>query len=156
VTPDARGDAEEFDRLYQAVYLSFHRRDGKRAELSGASRAVLGHLALAGPVTVGEAAAHLDRAQSVVSDLVTQLERKGLLERESDPTDRRRTLVWLTPAGFDRLARDRRVLSTELLSAALAGLPAGGRAELLDGLRALLASIPPGTAPRPDDQEEIS
>lgn len=141
------GAAEEFDRLFQGAYLAFHRRDGRRAELSGASRAVLNHLALAGPLTVGEAAAHLDRAQSVVSDIVSQLQDKGLLEREPDPADRRRTLVWLTPAGFDRLAHDRRVLSTDLLGEALAAMPADRRDGLLEGLRTLLESIPPGTTP---------
>jgi hypothetical protein len=73
-SPGSGEAAVEFDRLFQAVYLTFHRRDGKRSELSGASRAVLAHLAMAGPVTVGEAARHLDRAQSVVSDIVTQLQ----------------------------------------------------------------------------------
>jgi DNA-binding MarR family transcriptional regulator len=133
-------EAEEFDRLFQAVYLAFHRRDGKRSELSGASRAVLNHLAMAGPLTVGEAAVHLDRAQSVISEIVTHLERQGLLERERDPTDHRRTLVWLAPAGFDRLAEDRRVLSTELLTRGLAGITADDRDGLLTGLRALVAS----------------
>jgi DNA-binding MarR family transcriptional regulator len=151
-----RTAAEEFDRLFQGVYLAFHRRDGKRAELTGASRAVLNHLALAGPLTVGEAAVHLDRAQSVVSDIVSGLQDKGLLEREPDPADRRRTLVWLTPAGFDRLARDRRVLSAELLTEALAAVPPHLRDGLLAGLRALLA--PPGPAPsgteNPTPEEE--
>jgi DNA-binding MarR family transcriptional regulator len=54
---------------------------------------VLEHLALAGPLTVGEAAAHMNRAQSVVSEIVTHLERDGLLERQTDPGDRRRTLI---------------------------------------------------------------
>jgi hypothetical protein len=47
------------------VYLTFHRRDGPRSQLTNASVAVLEHLALAGPLTIGEAAAHLCRAQSV-------------------------------------------------------------------------------------------
>jgi DNA-binding MarR family transcriptional regulator len=132
--------AETFEGLFQAVYLTFHRRDGKRSQLSGASRAVLTHLSLAGPLTVGEAARHLDRAQSVVSDLVTQLESKGLLERERDPEDRRRTLVWLTPAGLDLLRRDRQVLSTPRLAAALARLAPECRTALLTGLAELVAA----------------
>ena len=101
------GDAEpagEFEQLFRAVYLTFHRRDAPRSQLANASLAVLEHLALAGPVTIGEAAAHLGRAQSVVSEIVSHLERQGLLERESDPADRRRTLVWLTLAGQTTLA----------------------------------------------------
>ena len=52
----------------------------------------------------------MHRAQSVISEIVTHLERDGLLEREHDPGDRRRTLIWLTPAGHEALRRDRQVL----------------------------------------------
>jgi DNA-binding MarR family transcriptional regulator len=137
---DAPTAAQAFADLFSSTYLQFHRRDGKRADLSAASRAVLQHLALAGPLTIGEAARHLDRAQSVVSDIVTQLEGKGLLEREPDPTDRRRTFVWLTPEGLAVLARDREVLSTELLTRAMACLTPAERTGLLEGARALLAA----------------
>jgi DNA-binding MarR family transcriptional regulator len=130
--------SEEFAELFRAIYLSFHRRDAPRSELTGASRAVLQHLAMTGPVTIGEAAKHLRRAQSVVSDIVTQLERNGLLEREPDPGDRRRTLVWLTEPGFQRLQADAEVLSGELLTPAMRRLTPAQRAGLLDGMRALL------------------
>jgi hypothetical protein len=63
--------AERFAELLRAAYLTFHRRDKPRSELPGASRAVLEHLALAGPLTIGEAAAHMRRAQSVISEIVT-------------------------------------------------------------------------------------
>ena len=86
------------------MYLTFHRRDGPRGQLPGASRAVLEHLAMAGPLTVGEAAGHLDRAQSVVSEIISHLELQGLLERESDPAYRRRTLAWLTRPATRRCA----------------------------------------------------
>jgi len=146
----AQTPAEVFDQLFQSVYLAFHRRDGKRSELSGASRAVLHHLSLAGPLTIGEAAAHLDRAQSVVSDIVSQLQAKGLLERERDPDDRRRTLVWLTPAGIARLARDGQVLSTDLLGPALGALPPDQLRTLFEGLRAVVAAAGPLGEPPSD------
>ena len=132
------GFAEDFEHAFQRVYLQFHRRDGKRAGMSAASRAVLVHLAHTGPLTVGEMAGHLDRAQSVVSDIVSGLEARGLLARETDPADRRRTLVWLTPQGLATLDADRQVLSVELLRQAAAAVPRERRTALLDGLRALL------------------
>ena len=135
---DEQARAERFAELFRAVYLTFHRRDGRRAQLAGASRAVLEHLALAGPLTVGEAAAHLARAQSVISEIVTHLERQGLLEREDDPSDRRRTLIWLTPDGHEALRRDREVLGVDHLARTLARLPPGHADELIAGLRALV------------------
>jgi DNA-binding MarR family transcriptional regulator len=136
-------DEQEFGELFQAVYLRFHRRDGKRSELPGASRAVLQHLAGAGPLTIGELAAHVDRAQSVASEIVDHLERDGLLERIRDPRDRRRTLVWLTDAGTAALERDREVLSRELVAAALARMTASERAGLIAGMTALVKGSRP-------------
>ena len=43
--------AREFEDAFQQAYLRFHRRDGKGAQMSGASRAVLLHLAHTGPLT---------------------------------------------------------------------------------------------------------
>ena len=141
--------ADRFASLFHAVYLCFHRRDAPRSQLAGPSVAVLEHLALAGPLTVGEAARHLGRAQSVVSEIVSHLERQGLVEREDDPADRRRTLVWLSPAGHQALRRDRTVLDLDLLARALAQLPDGEAGALLAGLQALIDQ-PALTAPSPE------
>jgi DNA-binding MarR family transcriptional regulator len=138
---DEQRRAERFAERFRAVYLTFHRRDGPRGQLQGASRAVLEHLAMTGPLTIGEAAAHLDRAQSVVSEIVSHLEGQGLLERERDPADRRRTLVWLTPAGQSALRRDREVLGLDLLARALAQLPPGQADALIAGLGDLVQAV---------------
>jgi len=134
--------AGEFEQLFRAVYLTFHRRDAPRSQLPNASLAVLEHLAMTGPLTIGEAATHLRRAQSVVSEIVSHLERQGLLERESDPADRRRTLIWLTQAGQTTLHRQREVLSDELLTSALGRLPTDQVDGMLAALRALIQSAP--------------
>jgi len=147
---DAQARAERFAGLFRAVYLTFHRRDGPRSQLQGASRAVLEHLSLAGPLTVGEASAHMSRAQSVISEIVAHLERQGLLEREDDPADRRRTLVWLTTQGHEALRRDHEVLSVDRLAGAMERLPPGQADELIAGLRALVDLA----TPIPEPQEE--
>lgn len=133
-------DSDAFCAAYPRAYLAFHRRDGRRNGLTNASRAVLTHLAGSGPITVGEAAKHLGRAQSVVSDIVTQLETHGLLEREPDPDDRRRTLVWLTDAGLSRLRDDADVLDRGLVARAMEQLDDTTRRGLIDGLHALIAA----------------
>jgi DNA-binding MarR family transcriptional regulator len=139
-TADARDVAEEFGRLFPAVYLRFHRRDAKRSGLSSASRAVLQHLALTGPLTVGELGAHLDRTQSVVSEQVAGLEGKGLVERMPDPADGRRRLVWLSEEGLRTLDRDRSVLCEDLLERAVSRMSLQDRNSLLESVRALLAA----------------
>ncbi|HMT90601.1 MAG TPA: MarR family transcriptional regulator [Dermatophilaceae bacterium] len=131
--PTPQEAADRLGELFPTAYLALHRRDGKRSELTGAPRAVLQHLARSGPLTIGEAANHLARAQSVVSDIVTQLEGHGLLERLRDPADRRRTLVWLTDAGRRRLAEDQQVLDRRLVAEAMSRLPGPTRLALLDG-----------------------
>jgi DNA-binding MarR family transcriptional regulator len=139
---DPAADAAAFAALFRALYLTFHRRDGPRSELTGASRAVLNHLAHTGPLTIGEAALHLDRAQSVVSEIVDGLEGRGLLVRDRDPADRRRTFVWLSPAGTEALRRDAEVLSEDALAVAMAHVPAADRKALLSAAAALLAAAP--------------
>ena len=133
-------DARQFGELFPAVYLRFHRRDGKRRELPTASRSVLHHLTLTGPLTIGEMAKHLGRAQSVVSEIVDHLERDGLLERMRDPADKRRTLVWLSDQGLSLLDREREVLSGELLTRAMTRMKPADRLSLLRGMHALIAA----------------
>ena len=144
---DAAADARLFAELFPAIYLRFHRRDAKRDALPAASRAVLQHLAGSGPLTVGEMAKHLDRAQSVVSDVVSHLAGDGLLERVRDGRDRRRALVWLTEAGLGYLDREREVLSTVLLSRAMARMTGAERRALLGGARALIRADGEAEAP---------
>lgn len=135
---DATAAARAYAELFPAVYLCFHRRDGKRRELSGASRAVLLHLAQTGPLTVGECARHLGRAQSVVSEIVDQLEGNRLLARVRDDADRRRTLVWLTDEGRERIASEQEVLGIAALERAMAAMTPRARTMLIEGTRALV------------------
>ena len=135
---DVARDAEAFAALFPAVYLRFHRRDDKQRALPLASRALLQHLAVAGPLTVGELGRHLERAQSVVSEVVAHLERDGLLERMRDARDRCRALVWLTDAGAAYLEGEREVLSRDLLARAMGAMPPAARAALIAGMEALI------------------
>jgi DNA-binding MarR family transcriptional regulator len=141
--------ARRLGDLYPAVYLALHRRDGKRRPLTASARAVLQHLTLTGPLGVGALARHLGRAQSVVSEMVAHLERDGLLERQRDPADARRALVWLSEEGVARLDDERQVLSPELTRRAVARMPARDVAALLRGLAALVAAA----AARPSSQD---
>lgn len=148
---DAAAAARTYAGLFPAVYLRFHRRDGKSRELSGASRAVLLHLAQTGPLTVGECARHLGRAQSAMSEIASQLEKNGLLARVRDDADRRRALVWLTDEGRARLTDEQEVLGQELLGRAMAAMTPEDRARLIDGTRALVEAADRLAGGRPED-----
>ena len=133
-----RDQSRELSSLYGEVFAIFHRRVAKRVGLTPESWAVLEHFRLAGPLTVTEASRHMDRAQSVMSEIVDRLESKGLLQRLRDERDRRRVLVWLTPAGQDRLTQDAQILDEDRLGRALARLPPRERTQLLTSIERLL------------------
>jgi DNA-binding MarR family transcriptional regulator len=133
-----RKTAEEFAELFGAIFLRFHRRGPKRSVWTPQGWAVLHHLEMAGPLTVTEAARHMDRAQSVMSEIIEGLARKGLLARMRDARDRRRTLVWLTDDGRAALASERQVLCLDRLAEACGRLGGNVRADLLRTLRALV------------------
>jgi DNA-binding MarR family transcriptional regulator len=133
-----RDQSRELSSLYGEVFALFHRRVAKRASLTPESWAVLEHFRLAGPLTVTEAGRHMDRAQSVMSEIIDRLERKGLLRRLRDERDRRRVLVWLTPAGQARLAQDAQILDEVRLARALARMPPAERMRLLTAIERLL------------------
>ena len=66
-----------------------------------------------------------------------------MVEREADPADRRRTLIWLTPAGHDVLRRQREVLSADLLGGALSRMHPDQADALMGALRALVQLATP-------------
>jgi DNA-binding MarR family transcriptional regulator len=51
-----------------------------------------------GPLTVSELAARLDLTLPTVSGVLADLDRAGLVDRQADPADRRRTIVRIVPA----------------------------------------------------------
>ena len=158
VSPKQAGQA--FAGLFGAVFLRFHRRGPKRSQWTPQSWAVLQHLEMTGPLTVTEAARHMERSQSVMSEIVDGLARKGQLARVRDARDRRRTLVWLTEEGRAAMATQRQVLCAERLEQAFAQMDDGLRVDLLRALEALVdaggetarASSPKSDFPSPTVQ----
>jgi DNA-binding MarR family transcriptional regulator len=132
-------DAAEFCALFPAIYLRFCRRhDRRETRLTPQMDAVLHHLSMSGPLTVGEMARHFARAQSVVSEIVDGMEKKGLLERMRDARDKRRVLVWLTDHARAVLSRRAQVLDPDRVALAMRRLDPREREALVGGLRALV------------------
>jgi len=90
------------------------------ASLSLAQVSVLGHLHRRGPMTPGELAA-ADRLQpQSLTRVLAGLERAGLVARQPDERDRRRSRIALTDLGLAALVQDMRPRD-EWLAAAIAG-----------------------------------
>ena len=59
------------------------------------------------PVRPSEISAAIKRSTARVAATLNALERKGLVTREIDPSDRRQILVTLTPTGMEEMGRRR-------------------------------------------------
>jgi DNA-binding MarR family transcriptional regulator len=70
-----------------------------RCGLSLSRFKILSQLSLSGPQHQGALAATFGLAPRTVTELIDTLERDGLVERHTDPADRRARHVHLTPAG---------------------------------------------------------
>jgi DNA-binding MarR family transcriptional regulator len=130
-------------------------RHGSR-EISLTSASTLGTLERTGPRRITELAAVEGVAQPSMTVLVTGLERSGLVERQTDPSDRRVVLVALTGAGADYLRRRRRA-GAEVFAELIDKLPPEEAASLMAAAPALqhlhdLDSEQRAAASRPQDR----
>lgn len=81
----------------------------------------------------------LDPATS--GSVIERLERKGWLQRELAPTDRRRRLLWITPAGMDVVQALMQPIA-DAQARLLAPLPPADAQALLRLLKALVSAHP--------------
>ena len=127
-------------RVYFGVLAGFEKRTGIHLArwrilfvLHDSGRCTQRHLA--GTTVIDPAA---------ISRILREFEREGLVTRETDPADHRRTLVALTPAGTAKV-RDIAVRRAAFLEETLAGLPAAELKPMIAGLAAIednLAALP--------------
>lgn len=106
--------------------------------LSGRDYTTLAVLADDQPGSQLELARCLGKAPAGLVATVDGLQDRGLVRRERDPRDRRRSVVTLTPAGRRMLARADR-LAERVEAEVLADLEADERTALHDTLRRVLA-----------------
>lgn len=133
--PEAEGCGLLLSRVARAANRSLACALGTLG-LRGQQFAVLHRLAEAGPLPQADLAASLRLHASNLVRVLDEIEELGLVGRERDPTDRRRQLVALTPAGAAMLRRADRI-AAETERELLAPLNAAERAQL----RSLLARV---------------
>lgn len=145
--------ARRFEAAYSDLYLLAVRRvRDKRGRLSSETTGFLLHLAEAGPMSLTELSRHLSRAPSTLSEMVDHLEAKALVKRQRDGADGRRSLIWLTPEGKDRLADALSVLDEDRLSRAAGRLTPEARKHLTALLEELVRALRTGQDMREDDR----
>lgn len=134
--------ATRFETLFRQTFaLAARRVRDKREIVSTETLALLEHMAALGPATLTELTGHLDRAASTLSEMLEPLIARGWIERDRDPADGRRYLLWLTPLGQSIRLEQQQVLDLDRLSAALAALPARRADELLDAFTQLTETL---------------
>jgi len=91
------------------------------AQVSSVQYAALAVLERRPGASQSELGAELDLDRSTIADIVTRLERRGVIERTPHETDRRRYALGLTDAGHEELERLRPLVLTanETLTATL-------------------------------------
>lgn len=105
-------------------------------ELPGSERELLNLVVENRGIGVNEAARRLLVSPNTVSTLVRALKRKGLIERLSDPADRRVAILHPTPAGMARREKASR-LRTESMVGAMLALEEDDRRLLVDAIPAM-------------------
>jgi len=108
-------------------------------EISSVQYSILVSLDRRGEASQRELCDDVDLDRSTVADLVSRMERRGLIQRRRDPADARRNTVTLTERG---LAERRRLapLVAQVEHELIGSLDADERAALRRALRALLAA----------------
>lgn len=106
--PTADETAELAGRLRLSITrLARQLRQTADSDLSPTQASVLATVSKAGPLTLGELA-ELERVASpTITKVIALLHDKGLVEKITDPTDRRFVRVSLTPEGQALLERTR-------------------------------------------------
>jgi DNA-binding MarR family transcriptional regulator len=123
-----RAAARKLSQLVESV--------GAAANLSAPELDVLQEIFDQGPLDVGELRTRLGAPKQSLARNLNQLEARTLVKRETDPDDRRRRLVKLTPEGlaFPREATERR--RTALRQAFLSAGP-----DAVTGARRMLSEL---------------
>lgn len=138
-TPPMSAPAEIADRLHSAAIrlLRRLRQADDEAGLTGPQSSALSVLVFGGPATLSRLAAAEHVRAPTMSRLVKELEGNGLVERTTDPNDRRSALIAATAHGRALLAKARE-LRLGRLEAALASRSEAQRKVLAEAARLVL------------------
>lgn len=137
---DTATELEAAQRLRQTIARLYRRLRitdaSAEADLTPARVSALLHVDRRGPLRLSDLAEAEGLNPTMLSRMVSDLVEAGLLERTSDPADRRAAWVQATEGG-SRLARQMRNERTQSVLSALDRLPASERRSVIKALPAL-------------------
>ncbi len=107
-----------------------------KLDVTQAEAHILAHLHETGEARISELHARFGHRRSTLTSVLDRLEQRALIERRSDPDDRRSFIVGPTRAGRTTAAAVHRALSA-IEDAALTGLGAAQRARIADAMDAV-------------------
>jgi DNA-binding MarR family transcriptional regulator len=132
--PQKRTETQAIGRALFGLVAGAVRRQPR--DMSLTSLSTLATLELAGPRRITDLATSEGVTQPSMTSLVTALERSGLVQRQSDPSDRRVALVTLTTEGM-RYIRKRRQAGVEDFVQLISELPVDEANALAEAVAAL-------------------
>ena len=104
IRPLTRDVLRHYPQIYFACHLEHTRARSNPQCLTDRDVVLLGHLDENQPMRAGRLARHLGVGASTLTAQVQSLQRRKLLERETDTTDRRQVNLRLTRAGAEAMA----------------------------------------------------
>ena len=135
------------DDLMGSIFIFSRRVSRERHHLGRGkfdpSRFVLRHVHEFGPIRMSEIGRHMEVSKPYMTALVDKLIDEGLVERITDPDDRRVVIIRITPAGRDAV-RDFRKAAREALVRRLSSLSSQDIASLnesMKNIRSVLARL---------------
>lgn len=89
-------DVVKIRRLYQSfsfASIQMHEAIGRKAGLSGTDHKYLGFLLQKGQMTAGELAVLCGLTTGAITGMIDRFEKKGLVQRQPSPDDRRKVII---------------------------------------------------------------
>ena len=136
-------ERKRMEELLCVVAKNYKAKDesiSKKVTLSPAESRLLLVLLDSGHMTIGSIARKMDVAASRITRLVDSLVEGKYVRRKSDPADRRRLWVMLTPKG-DEIADKLSLCSKDYHKKVIDSIPTGKHGQLLESLDLLVVGL---------------
>jgi DNA-binding MarR family transcriptional regulator len=155
-TPDRRTDYTPLEvsraaRRLDMALAEMHLSVSGRMDMTAAELLAIAHIGMSGPLGPTELAGRLHMHTGAVTALLDRLAARDYVVREPHPSDRRRLVVKLTPAGRDATMAELGGMVDDVMAYVAQLSPRDRRTvgQFLDGLAEVVARSTGGARPTP-------